>query len=125
MRGSGYPEEFLHLWPCLFLTSGVSWLRGAAFCVVWCQLSCCAGGEGDACRCSVFAQLIDGGDADAVLLRGDAVFFQEGGNAAGGEADGGLVGAEQLFEQPVGHAQPDVAGGGGHDGPQRQAGGGG
>ena len=45
---------------------------------------------------------------------------QERGDAAGGEADGGFVDAEDLAEQPVGHAQPQVAGGGGHDGLERE-----
>ena len=70
--------------------------------------------EGDPGRDGVLAQLGEGGDTGAAAVPGDAVLGQERGDAAGGQADGGFVDAEDLAEQPVGHAQPQVADGGGH-----------
>src|ERR1700758_217605 len=76
---------------------------------------CWYAGYGDAGRGGVLAQAVEGGDAGFPWRGRYAVGCDQGDGAAGGEADGGPVGAEELAEEAVGHAEPLVAGGGGHD----------
>src|SRR6185437_526738 len=79
-------------------------------------------GEGDPAGCGVFEELCGGPDAPGAGPGGDAVCCQDGDGPVARDADGGLVDAEEASQERPGHAEADMAGGGGQDGLVRQPG---